>query len=44
MKTYDIYDNISSILLRMRNVSDKFVDKMKTYFIFHHFISEIQAF
>jgi hypothetical protein len=28
----------------MRNVSDKIVEKMKTHFIFHKRVSEIQAF
>ena len=32
MKTFDIYDNISSFLLRMRNVSDKVIKKTNILF------------
>jgi hypothetical protein len=32
-----------SILLRMRNVSDKVVQKIKTHFMFNNFFSENRA-
>ena len=38
-----IYDNISPIFLRMRNISGKFVDKIKTHFMFCNAFSEYRA-
>jgi hypothetical protein len=32
-----------SIVVRMRNVSDKVVEKIKTQFVFHKFFSETRA-